>query len=883
MYDQRLPIVDDDDGIWGDILRKYLLKEHYDTGVDDAANGGHKNVTIRAGTAGAGGAPLKFTTGTLLTTPEAGAMEFVLDNLYMTQDSGTRKKVALYDITGANGDMYYRNGSNDFTRLAAGTASQILTLTGSPALPTWQTLSAYTSGGTDVAVADGGTGRSSSGTIYGILAAGTTTTGPQQTISPGTSGQFLKSAGAGALAAFASLTTADIGSGTFAIGRIPTGTTSTTVSLGNHTHTKADVGLANVDNTSDANKPVSIATQNTINALTVDSLARAKKQGYQPAGSDAYYKLATFPIDDSANYASMIIQGRLGGWTNSNMATWNILLANRSNANDGVTVKAAISAVGDMDTAIGCCDLVVYAQANKSAILYVRVPSDQYFAYDLSYNSMQATPGYTGIAETPTGTDVWHLWSAPRFDQQVTPRSAFNNLNIYNVRDYGAVGNGTTDDRAAIQSCIDASVPGSTILFPPGTYRVNNTIYLKGLRTYKGTAAGQTGYCVIKLGANITAPIVASEVYGTARTTCDDPLLIEDLCIDGNKAVQTTGTATGLLLINYWSTAQRLYIRNCSGPAIKLTDAKASGTVTNSCSENKVLHCKLTDCQYGILQESNNGISNQDGYADDNLISNVVSGIVLGRGAGWSVRRNHTYGVSQYGINVSAAYATVVSDNYIEDFGSAGASGYYSGISLTQLNDRASTVSGNHVSVAAVAGAARLDCYNLRAGGSQTQAVITMAANSAFGTTASNTYGMFMEVQSGGALTVGRSGHVYTAIDVSRYESINSGVRLSSQDQIVPVSARSSAYTLGLWDIGAAVEMTSASAVNVTVPANSSQAFPIGTLLEIVQTGVGAVTIVAESGVTLNTAGTLTTRAQYSTVTLRKRAADAWLVAGDTV
>lgn len=138
MYPQRLPIVDDDDGVWGDILRKYLLKEHYDTGADNAENGGHKNVTIRAGTAGAGGAPLKFASGTLLTTPEAGAMEFAGDHLYLTQTSSAiRKKVAIYDDTGAaTGDMYYRNSSGYFARLAAGTAGQILTMSGGS--PAWQ-------------------------------------------------------------------------------------------------------------------------------------------------------------------------------------------------------------------------------------------------------------------------------------------------------------------------------------------------------------------------------------------------------------------------------------------------------------------------------------------------------------------------------------------------------------------------------------------------------------------------------------------------------------------------------------------------------------------------------------------------------------------------
>src|SRR3954470_13235027 len=95
---QRLPIVNSDDAVWGDIIRQYLMKEHYDDGTDNAVNGGHQKITVRAGTATAGTAPLKFTSGTLLTTPEAGAVEFLSDNLYFTITSGTaRKRVAMYD------------------------------------------------------------------------------------------------------------------------------------------------------------------------------------------------------------------------------------------------------------------------------------------------------------------------------------------------------------------------------------------------------------------------------------------------------------------------------------------------------------------------------------------------------------------------------------------------------------------------------------------------------------------------------------------------------------------------------------------------------------------------------------------------------------------
>ncbi|QHN43190.1 hypothetical protein GII36_05060 [Candidatus Mycosynbacter amalyticus] len=151
MADQRLPIVNSDDGTWGDLLRQYLKKEHFDDGTNNAANGGHQNVTIRGGTAGAGGAPLKFSSGTLLTTPEVGAVEFAGDNLYVTQTSGTtRKKVALYDdSSGVTGDLYYRNSGGYFTRLGIGTSNQILAVSGG--LPSWQTPTAQSTTFSDTA------------------------------------------------------------------------------------------------------------------------------------------------------------------------------------------------------------------------------------------------------------------------------------------------------------------------------------------------------------------------------------------------------------------------------------------------------------------------------------------------------------------------------------------------------------------------------------------------------------------------------------------------------------------------------------------------------------------------------------------------------------
>jgi len=141
MAEQRLPIVDGDDGQWGEILNQYLEKEHYNTGVDNAANGGHQTVTIRAGQGGTNPAPLTFTSGTLVSSANtvAGALEFYSGKFYVTSTNATAQKaIATYadDGNGATGDVYYRDSSGNFVRLAVGSPGTVLTVSGSN-LPSW--------------------------------------------------------------------------------------------------------------------------------------------------------------------------------------------------------------------------------------------------------------------------------------------------------------------------------------------------------------------------------------------------------------------------------------------------------------------------------------------------------------------------------------------------------------------------------------------------------------------------------------------------------------------------------------------------------------------------------------------------------------------------
>lgn len=60
---------------------------------------------------------------------------------------------------------------------------------------------------------------------------------------------------------------------------------------------------------------------------------------------------------------------------------------------------------------------------------------------------------------------------------------------IVSVRDYGAVGDGSTDDTSAIQDAIDAATAGSIVTFPKGAYEVTGITVDKAL-TLRGEGVG---------------------------------------------------------------------------------------------------------------------------------------------------------------------------------------------------------------------------------------------------------------------------------------------------------------------------------------------------------------------------------------------------------
>lgn len=103
-------------------------------------------------------------------------------------------------------------------------------------------------------------------------------------------------------------------------------------------------------------------------------------------------------------------------------------------------------------------------------------------------------------------------------------------------------------------------------------------------------------------------------------------------------------------------------------------------------------------------------------------------------------------------------------------------------------------------------------------------------------------------------------------------------------DKLITTNRQTASYTLVLSDADKLVEMNVSTANNLTIPLNSSVAFPTGTQILVAQYGAGQTTIVATSGVTVRSnGGKLKLNVQYSGATLIKIDTDEWFCFGDLV
>jgi hypothetical protein len=104
----------------------------------------------------------------------------------------------------------------------------------------------------------------------------------------------------------------------------------------------------------------------------------------------------------------------------------------------------------------------------------------------------------------------------------------------------------------------------------------------------------------------------------------------------------------------------------------------------------------------------------------------------------------------------------------------------------------------------------------------------------------------------------------------------------------VVINSRTATYTAVLADNqNTLVTMLVATANDFLIPTNANVAFPIGSVINVVQTGAGKTTIkaVTSGTTTISSTGATATapnlRAQFSAASCIKTATDTWLVLGD--
>ncbi len=99
---------------------------------------------------------------------------------------------------------------------------------------------------------------------------------------------------------------------------------------------------------------------------------------------------------------------------------------------------------------------------------------------------------------------------------------------------------------------------------------------------------------------------------------------------------------------------------------------------------------------------------------------------------------------------------------------------------------------------------------------------------------------------------------------------------------ITPIYTKFFNYTLSnLNERDSIIDMRMTVANTVTIPADTVINFPVGTTLDILQTGAGQTTVQAGPGVVLNFTPGQKLRFQWSIATILKRDANTWLLFGD--
>lgn len=118
-----------------------------------------------------------------------------------------------------------------------------------------------------------------------------------------------------------------------------------------------------------------------------------------------------------------------------------------------------------------------------------------------------------------------------------------------------------------------------------------------------------------------------------------------------------------------------------------------------------------------------------------------------------------------------------------------------------------------------------------------------------------------------------------------RKSNLNSNRNITISNSFLELNPQTgTTYILALIDSSKLITLDNISPITVTIPTNASVAFPIGTQIDLVQMGIGKVTFIEDSGVTINSNSNYKSiGGQFIGVSLIKTNTDMWLLTGNLI
>ena len=220
---------------------------------------------------------------------------------------------------------------------------------------------------------------------------------------------------------------------------------------------------------------------------------------------------------------------------------------------------------------------------------------------------------------------------------------------VVNVKDYGARGDGVTDDTAAIQAALDATPVGSTTFFPNGNYKATATLTRRRGRRIQGSGYlvrvdALTGYNSVGYSdlANITGAVIRSTVTTGTALTLEVGAYNQGGCpIDGLILVGPgSGTSTGYdegdgtravldahggqFAVHNFSIGVRLaVVENSSWESLVIRACATAGSFITDTNAN-VLRVDISCCSNGLTLDTTTVNNTLIGFIAQNNLNTSI-------------------------------------------------------------------------------------------------------------------------------------------------------------------------------------------------------------------------------------------------------------------